>query len=40
MPSNWSNFFTVTGTAGATFVGLLFVVVTLATERSTSRAHR
>jgi hypothetical protein len=34
---NWSNFFTLTGTAGATLVGLLFVVVTLNTALTSSR---
>ena len=34
---SWSNFFTLTGSAGATLVGLLFVVVTLNTHLSTSR---
>jgi hypothetical protein len=33
----WSNFFTLTGSAGATLLGLLFVVVTLGTDLSTSR---
>ncbi|MEI6226542.1 MAG: hypothetical protein WCS72_17500 [Deltaproteobacteria bacterium] len=33
----WSNFFTMTGSAGATLVGLLFIVVTLNTDLSTSR---
>ena len=31
MLSNWSSFFAMTGSAGATLVGLLFVVVTLGT---------
>src|ERR1700733_3681334 len=30
---DWSNFFVVTGGAGATLIGLLFIVVTLAGER-------
>jgi hypothetical protein len=30
---DWSNFFVVTGGAGATLIGLLFIVVTLATDR-------
>ena len=34
---SWSNFFTLTGSAGATLLGLLFVVVTLGTDLSTSR---
>ena len=29
MLTTWSDFFTLTGTAGATLLGLLFVVVTL-----------
>jgi len=33
----WSNFFTLTGSAGATLVGLLFIVITLNTDLSTSR---
>ncbi len=33
----WSTFFTLTGSAGATLVGLLFIVVTLNTDLSTSR---
>jgi len=33
----WSNFFTMTGSAGATLVGLLFIVITLNTDLSTSR---
>jgi len=33
----WSNFFTMSGSAGATLVGLLFIVVTLNTDLSTSR---
>jgi len=37
MLNGWSNFFTMTGAAGATLVGLLFVVVTLGTGLSTSR---
>ncbi len=37
MLSDWSDFFTLTGTAGATLVGLLFVVVTLGPGLSTSR---
>ncbi|MCP9800235.1 hypothetical protein [Synechococcus sp. RedBA-s] len=37
MFSGWSNFFTMTGAAGATLVGLLFVVVTLNTGLTTSR---
>jgi len=37
MPSGWSNFFTMTGAAGATLVGLLSIVVTLGTGLSTSR---
>ena len=41
----WSNFFTMTGSAGATLVGLLFIAVTLNTDcrrpgRWTSHAHR
>ncbi len=37
MLDGWSDFFTLTGTAGATLVGLLFIVVTLNTGLSTSR---
>jgi hypothetical protein len=37
MLSAWSNFFVMTGSAGATLVGLLFVVVTLGTGLPTSR---
>jgi hypothetical protein len=38
MLNSWSNFFAMTGSAGATLVGLLFVVVTLGTSLPTSRA--
>jgi hypothetical protein len=37
MLSGWSNFFAMTGAAGATLVGLLFVVVTLGSGLSASR---
>src|SRR5271166_5234508 len=37
MLNAWSTFFTLTGSAGATLVGLLFVVVTLNSGLSTSR---
>jgi len=37
MLDGWSNFFTMTGSAGATLVGLLFIVITLNTDLSTSR---
>jgi len=37
MLNDWSDFFTTTGAAGGTLVGLLFVVVTLGTGLSTSR---
>jgi hypothetical protein len=37
MLSGWSNFFAMTGSAGATLVGLLFVAVTLGTGLPTSR---
>ena len=37
MLTSWSNFFALTGSAGATLLGLLFVVVTLGTHMSTSR---
>ena len=37
MLNDWSDFFTMTGTAGGTLVGLLFVVVTLGTGLTTSR---
>jgi hypothetical protein len=34
---SWTNFFTLTGSSAATLLGLLFVVVTLGTDLSTSR---
>lgn len=37
MLDGWSNFFAMTGSAGATLVGLLFVAVTLSTGLPTSR---
>jgi hypothetical protein len=37
MLDGWSSFFAMTGSAGATLVGLLFIVVTLNTHLSTSR---
>jgi len=37
MLNGWSSFFAMTGSAGATLVGLLFVVVTLGTGLPTSR---
>ncbi len=37
MLDRWSAFFSMTGSAGATLVGLLFVVVTLGTGLPTSR---
>jgi len=37
MLDGWSDFFTTTGTAGGTLLGLLFVVVTLGTGLSTAR---
>jgi hypothetical protein len=37
MFDGWSNFFSMTGSAGATLVGLLFIAVTLNTNLSTSR---
>jgi hypothetical protein len=37
MLNGWSGFFTLTGSAGAGLVGLLFVVVTLGADLSTSR---
>jgi hypothetical protein len=37
MLSGWSNFFAMTGSAGATLVGLLFVAVTLGTGLPTAR---
>jgi hypothetical protein len=37
MLNGWSDFFTLTGSAGATLLGLLFVVVTLGTQLSKSR---
>lgn len=39
MLEGWSNFFAMTGSAGATLVGLLFVVVTLGTGLPTSRTR-
>ena len=39
MLDGWSNFFAMTGSAGATLVGLLFVVVTLGTGLPTSRTR-
>jgi hypothetical protein len=39
MLSSWSDFFALTGSPGATLVGLLFVVVTLGTNLSTSRTQ-
>jgi hypothetical protein len=37
MLHGWSDFFTLTGSAGATLVGLLFIVITLNTDLSTTR---
>ena len=37
MLTSWTNFFTLTGSSAATLLGLLFVVVTLGTDLSTSR---
>ncbi len=37
MLSDWSDFFTTTGSAAGVFVGLLFIVVTLGTGLTTSR---
>jgi hypothetical protein len=37
MLDGWSDFFTLTGSAGATLVGLLFIVITLNTDLSTAR---
>jgi hypothetical protein len=37
MLNAWSNFFALTGAAGATLLGLMFVVVTVGTGMSTSR---
>jgi len=37
MLNDWSDFFTMTATAGGTLVGLLFVVVTLGTGLTTPR---
>lgn len=37
MFAGWSNFFAVTGAAGATLVGLLFVVITLNSDLSVPR---
>jgi hypothetical protein len=37
MLNGWSSFFAMTGSAGATLVGLLFVAVTLSTGLPTSR---
>jgi hypothetical protein len=38
MLNNWTNFFDITGAAGAQLIGLLFVVVTLGTRLSTSQS--
>ncbi len=38
MLNGWDNFFIMTGTAGATLTGLLFVVITLCIRLSTTRA--
>jgi hypothetical protein len=35
----WSSFFALTGSSGATLLGLLFVVVTLGTNLETSQKH-
>jgi hypothetical protein len=40
MLQGWENFFIVSGTAAATLIGLLFVVVTLGTRLASSRAAR
>jgi hypothetical protein len=40
MLQGWENFFIVSGTAAATLVGLLFVVVTLGTRLASSQAAR
>jgi hypothetical protein len=37
MLNGWSDFFTLTGSAGGTLVGLLFIVVTLGTGLTTAR---
>jgi len=37
MLRDWNNFYIMAGTSGATFIGLLFVVVTLGPAGSTSR---
>ena len=38
MLNGWDPFFIMTGTAGATLTGLLFVVITLCVRLSTTRA--
>lgn len=40
MLNGWDTFFIMTGTAGATLTGLLFVVITLCVRLSTTRAAR
>jgi hypothetical protein len=40
MLHGWDNFYIMAGTAGATLIGLLFVIITLGTHLSPSRvAH-
>ena len=38
MLHGWTNFFNLTGAAGAQLIGLLFVVATLGTALSTSQS--
>jgi hypothetical protein len=35
----WDNFYIMAGTAGATLIGLLFVIITLSTHLSSSVLH-
>jgi hypothetical protein len=37
MLHRWDHFFVMTGTAGATLIGLLFVIITLGTGMFTAR---
>jgi hypothetical protein len=39
MLHDWTNFFSITGAAGAQLIGLMFVVVTLSTGLSTSQSE-
>lgn len=40
MLHGWDNFYIMAGTAGATLIGLLFVIITLSTHLSPSRVER